>query len=168
MNFNNILVGITLLISLITLYTIYNVNNNMDKLLLDTDSDDPEATTQRLSIIKYTKENNLKLNSLEGIVRQNPAIINPDIIKEIVNMLNSMMKYTVDNSKSRDKNQADIKNGIDSLRRNFKFINERREEQAEVQHGLLVDIAKGLGGVPAAAAPMTFNAAAAPVARRAF
>jgi hypothetical protein len=35
MNFNNILVGITLLISLITLYTIYNVNNNMDKLLLD-------------------------------------------------------------------------------------------------------------------------------------
>ena len=144
MNFNNILLGITLLISLITLYTIYNVNNNMDKLLLDTDSDDLDGNTQRLSIIKYTKENNLKLNSLEGIVRQTPVGI-----EAIVNMLNSMMKYTVDNSKSRDKNQADIKNGIDSLMRNFKFINERREEQAEVQYGLLVDIAKGLGGVPA-------------------
>lgn len=141
MNFNNILLGITLLISLITLYTIYNVNNNMDKLLLDTDSDDLDGNTQRLSIIKYTKENNLKLNSMEGIVRQTPVGI-----EAIVNMLNSMMKYTVDNSKSRDKNQADIKNGIDSLRRNFKFINERREEQAEVQYGLLVDIAKGLGG----------------------
>ena len=164
MNFNNILLGITLLISLITLYTIYNVNNNMDKLLLDTDSDDLDGNTQRLSIIKYTKENNLKLNSMEGIVRQTPVGI-----EAIVNMLNSMMKYTVDNSKSRDKNQADIKNGIDSLRRNFKFINERREEQAEVQLGLLVDIAKGLGGVPRAAAPMTFNAAAPPTsATRAF
>ena len=161
MNFNNILVGITLLISLITIYTIYNVNNNMDKLLLDTDSDDPEATAQRLSIIKYTKENNLKLNSLEGIVRQTPVGI-----EAIVNMLNSMMKYTVDNSNSLDKTQMDIKNDIDSLRRNFKFINERREKQAEVQHGLLVDIAKGLGGVPAM--PMSMMAAAAPVARRAF
>jgi len=143
MNFNNILVGITLLISLITLYTIYNVNNNMDKLLLDTDSDDLDGNTQRLSIVKYTKENNIKLNTLEGIVRQNPAGI-----KAIVNMLNSMMKYNMDNFKAQNTTQMDIKNGIDSLWRNFKFINERREEQAEVQHGLLVGIAKGLGGVP--------------------
>ena len=135
----------------------------MNKLLLDDDPVDLEAGAQRLSIIRYTKENNHKLNSLEGNVRQNSAGIGA-----IVNMLNSMMKYTVDNSKSRDKNQADIKNGIDSLRRNFKFINERREKQAEVQLGLLERIFKGLGGVPRAAVPMTFNAAAAPVARRAF
>jgi len=160
MNFNNILVGITLLISLITLYTIYNVNNNMDKLLLDTDSDDLDGNTQRLSIVKYTKENNIKLNSLEGIVRQNSAGI-----KAIVNMLNSMMKYNMDNFKAQNTTQMDIKNGIDSLWRNFKFINERREEQAEVQHGLLVGIAKGLGGVPRNTMMM---AAAAPVARRAF
>jgi hypothetical protein len=167
MNFNNILVGITLLISLITLYTIYNVNNNMDKLLLDTDSDDLGARTQRISI-------NVKLNSLEGIVRQNSAGI-----RAIIDMLNSMMKYNVDNFKAQNTTQMDIKNDIDSLGRNFKFINERREEQAEVQHGLLVGIAKGLGpsgsgdptrgGVPRAAVPMTFNAAAAPAsARRAF
>lgn len=75
MNFNNILVGITLLISLITLYTIYNVNNNMDKLLLDTDSDDPEAATQILSIIKYTKENNLASRT----IIKNQMDINNDI-----------------------------------------------------------------------------------------
>ena len=163
MNFNNILVGITLLISLITLYTIYNVNNNMDKLLLDTDSDDLTGDAQRLSIIKYTRENNIKLNTLEGIVRQNSAGI-----RVIINLLKSMMKYNVDNFKAQNTTQMDIKNGIDSLWRNFKFINERREKQAEVQHGLLERVAKGLGGVPAAAVPMTFNAAAAPVARRAF
>lgn len=75
MNFNNILVGITLLISLITLYTIYNVNNNMDKLLLDTDSDSDDlvGNAQRLSIIKSTRENNIKLNQLEGMAGKHQA-----------------------------------------------------------------------------------------------
>jgi hypothetical protein len=145
MNFNNILVGITLLISLITLYTIYNVNNNMDKLLLDTDSDDLDGNKQRLSIIKYTRENNIKLNSLQRIVGQNSSGI-----KVIIDLLKSMMKYNVDNFRGLNKNQTLIKNDIDSLWRNFKFINERREKQAEVQHGLIERIAKGLGGVPVA------------------
>ena len=156
MNFNNILVGITLLISLITLYTIYNVNNNMDKLLLDTDSDDLDGNTQRLSIVKYTKENNIKLNTLEGIVRQNPAGI-----KVIIDLLKEMMNFNDANFRAQNKNQMHIKNGIDSQVRNFMFINERREEQSEVQLGLLVGIAKGLGGVPRNKMMM----AAAPVAR---
>jgi hypothetical protein len=156
MNFNNILVGITLLISLITLYTIYNVNNNMDKLLLDTDSDDLDGNTQRLSIVKYTKENNIKLNTMEGIVRQNPAGF-----QFIIDMLKNMMKFNDANFRGLNKNQMHIKNGIDSQARNFMFINERREEQSEVQHGLLVGIAKGLGGVPRNKMMM----AAAPVAR---
>jgi hypothetical protein len=163
MNFNYILAGITLLISLLTLYIIYNVNNNMNKLLLDDDPDDLEASAQRLSIIKYAKENKLKLNSLitmDG--KQNAAN------RTIVNMLISMMKYIVDNSKSRDKNQADIKNDIDNMRDNVKVFEGRRRKDAEVQRSLLERIAKGLGGVPRAAVPMTFNAAAEPVARKIF
>tara|TARA_B110000977_G_scaffold45019_1_gene61232 strand:- start:626 stop:1102 length:477 start_codon:yes stop_codon:yes gene_type:complete len=151
MNFNNIIIGITLLISLITLYTIYNVNNNMDKLLLDTDSDDLDGNTQRLSIVKYTKENNIKLNSLEGIVRQNPAGIKViiDLLKEMMNFNDANFRAQnttqMDMFRAQNTTQMDIKNDIDNLRRNFKFINERREEQAKVQHGLLVGIAKGLG-----------------------
>jgi hypothetical protein len=102
------------------------------------------------------RQNNLKLNSLEGIVKQDPAGIGA-----IIDMLNEMMKFNDANFRGLNKNQMHIKNGIDSQVRNFMFINERREEQSEVQHGLLVGIAKGLRGVPrntmmmAAAAPVT-------------
>jgi hypothetical protein len=157
MNFNYILVGITFLISLITLYTIYNVNNKMDKLLLDTDPDDPEATAQRLSIIKYTKENNLELKSVDAASRT------------LANMLTSMMKYNVENFRAQNKNQMDIKNDIDNMRDNVKVFDGHRRKDAEVQRGLLERIAKGLGGVPRAAVPMTFNAEAPPTsALRAF
>jgi hypothetical protein len=132
----------------------------MDKLLLGTDSDDLNGDAQRLSIIKYTKENNIKLNTMEGNVRQNTAGF-----KFIIDMLKEMMRFDDANFRTQNKNQADIKNGLDSLIRNFMFINERREEQAKVQHGLLERIAKGLGGVPRDTMMM---AAAAPVARRAF
>ena len=129
----------------------------MDKLLLDTDPDNPEATAQRLSIIKYTKENNLELKSVDAASRT------------IIGMLNSMMKYIVDNSKSRDKNQMDIKNDIDNMRDNVKVFEGHRRKDVEVQRGLLERIAKGLGGVPRAAVPMTFNADAPPTsALRAF
>lgn len=110
MNFNNILVGITLLISLITLYTIYNVNNNMDKLL-DTDTDDGDV--QRLSIIKYAKENNLKLMELERMMDKQR--------KGILNMLTSM-KYNESREKKRGEDarvQRDLLNyiakGLDGL-----------------------------------------------------
>ncbi len=111
MNFNNILIGITLLISLITLYTIYNVNNNMDKLLLDDDSDDLDGNKQRLSIIKYAKENNLKLNSFA---------------QSIANLLSGMMKY---NTQKLGKDQAQIMTDINELRGDLK-----------AQRGLLMHI----------------------------
>lgn len=145
MNFNNILVGITLLISLITLYTIYNVNNNMDKLLLDTDSDDLDGNKQRLSIIKYTKENNIKLNSLEGIVRKDP----PGIMA-IIDMLNSMIKFNDANFRDLNKNQTLIKNDIDNMRDNVEIIGRRQRKDADEQYRLIERIAKGLGGVPVA------------------
>jgi len=138
MNFNNILVGITLLISLITLYTIYNVNNNMDKLLLDTDSDDLDGNKQRLSIIKYTGENNIKLNSLQRIVGQNSSGI-----KVIIDMLKSMMKFNVDNFRGLNKNQTLIKNDIDNMRDNVKFIERRQRKDADEQYRLIERIATG-------------------------
>lgn len=100
MNFNNILVGITLLISLITFYTIYNVNNNMDKLL-DTDTDD--GYVQRLSIIKYAKENNLKLMELERMMDKQR--------KGILNMLTSMMKYNESREEKRGED-AKVQRGL--------------------------------------------------------
>lgn len=91
MNFNNILVGITLLISLITLYTIYNVNNNMDKLLLDDASDDVETNIHRLHIINRQNSNS----------------------RTIIDMITSMMKYTESNIGS---NQRHIIMNINKLR----------------------------------------------------
>jgi len=177
MNFNYILVGITLLISLITLYTIYNVNNKMDKLL-DTDTDDGDGNTQRLSIIKYTKENNLKLNSLEDIKEYSK--VNISKLKElegmidkqypasrtIINMLTSMMKYIEFNLGAQNKTQVDIKNDIDNLRDNFKFYEGKRREDAKVQRNLLEHIAQGLGGVPRDTTTRMITRS--PVARRAF
>lgn len=140
MNFNYILLGITLLISLITLYIIYNVNNNMDKLLLDDDLDDLETAAQRLSIIKYTKENNLKLNSLETMIdKQNAAN------RTIINMLTSKMKYIETNFSAQNKNQVDIKNDIENMRDNVKVFEGHRRKDAYVQRSLLERIAKGLG-----------------------
>lgn len=109
MNFNNILVGITLLISLITLYTIYNVNNNMDKLLLDTDSDSDDlvGNAQRLSIIKSTRENNIKLNQLEGMAGKHQAGI-----RIIIDVLNSMNDLNIANFTDLKKTQTHIVNGI--------------------------------------------------------
>lgn len=164
MNFNIILIGITLLISLITLYTIYNVNNSIDKLLLDDDSDDLDGNKQRLSIIKYAKENNSRLNSLEsvkeiialvdrraqsiagllsGMMKYNRYINEKQVTYQvqIVNMLSEMMKYNVKVARGSAQIMTDIREfrGDVKTHRGLLFkINDRTSRIADAVTGVPV------------------------------